>query len=203
MSTAGDSRAGFSLVELLVAIAVAAIVAPAILAIIPGAFSSLATARLAARSATDLAAFDAAFDADFTSLVPESGFEGGRAGCAFWTLRESPAGGFAPVHVEYRLARDHVKRIETRLGAYMEAAGTNRLSAAPLPQGAFSQSGRPLVETFLIAASGFRYADAQAALEPEAEMWSNPTNAPAAAAATLGAAHGPLKPRLWFRRASP
>lgn len=203
MSTAGDSRAGFTLVELLVAIAVAAIVAPAIFAIIPGAFATLATVRQAASSATDLAAFDTAFDADFSSLVAESGFEGDNAGCAFWTLRESPCGGLAPVHVEYRLGRDHVERIETRLDAYVEAAGTNRLSAAPLPQGAFSQSGRPQVETFLIAASGFRYADAQAALEPEAEAWSNPTNAPAAAAAMLGATPGTCEPRLWFRRAEP
>lgn len=203
MSTAGDSRAGFSLVELLVAIAVAAIVTPAIFAIIPGAFASLAAARQAAVSATDLAAFDAMFDADFTSLVPESGFEGDKTGCAFWTLRESHGGGLAPVHVEYRLGRDHVERIETRLGAYVEAAGTNSLSAAPLPREAFSQSNRPEVETFRIAAGGFRYADAQAAPEPEAEAWSNPTNAPAAASAMLGATTGAGMPRLWFRRGAP
>ena len=62
MCTAQKSeRAGFSLVELLTALAVAALILPAIVAVLPRAFDALVTASTTASAARATAAFDAAF----------------------------------------------------------------------------------------------------------------------------------------------
>ena len=81
MFTAQKSeRAGFSLVELLTALAVAALILPAIVAVLPRAFDALVTASTTARAARATAAFDAAFDRDFASLVSAFGFTGEQHG---------------------------------------------------------------------------------------------------------------------------
>lgn len=203
MSMARNRGAGFSLVEILVAVAVAALVVPAILSVVPHSFSALAETRRIAAEAEALAAFDCAFDADFASLVPESGFAGGADACSFWTMREVAPGVFAPAQVEYRIGARGVVRRETPLALYVEAAGTNRLAALPLPQADFPPTRRPAAETFAVALGGFKYGAGKTRAEPEASDWSNPTNAPASVGAWMGMRGRPPLERLWFRRAAP
>lgn len=205
MFTAGKSsrRRGFTLVELLVAIAVAALVVPAILAILPRSFSALSDSVTEARSARAAMAFDAAFGRDFSSLVPECGFSGDEGRCSFWTLRPSASGGFEPALVEYRRGQGEVRRAEFPISLHLALCGTNAPSAIPPDTSGEPPSRQPLSETFAVTTSPFRYGAGQTAASPELPEWFNPTNAPASVELATGATGGLVARRLFFRRASP
>lgn len=205
MFTAGKSRRrlGFSLVELLAAIAVAALVVPAILAVLPRSFASLSAAVEEARSARAVTEFDAAFGRDFASLVPECGFSGDDGRCSFWTMRPSPDGGFLPALVEYRRGGGGVVRSEFPLPLYVALSGTNAPAATPPDTAGEPPSRQPTSEAFAVEAGVFRYGDAMAATAPALTEWSNPTNAPASLELAFGNAGGRHARRLFSRRSAP
>lgn len=196
---AGRPDSGFTLVELLVAIAVAALAIPAILAAIPGAFSALAASRAAAAGSLSLTAFDSAFDRDFSSLVRECGFSGDGDRCSFWTLRPGGADGFVPALVEYRRTRGGVARLEFPLALYAELAGTNIVAIPPDTAGS-APSLQPGKDLYRVAAAPFRYGGLGDGAEAESAEWDCATNAPTAVATALAAPGGPATPRLYFRR---
>lgn len=171
------SPPGFSLTELLVALAVSAIVAPAIVMLIPRSFKALESARATASCATQALEFDCAFDRDFSSIVPECGFEGGPSRCAFWTLAPRPDGTFAPALVSYNLDGAAVSRAETSLLDFAEAFGTNTLSIGALFAADAQSAPRQTARTFGVAARSMRYGSGDE-MSPE---WSCPTNAPCSA----------------------
>ena len=81
------SQSAFSLIELLVAVAVATVVVGAALALILHSFDvwGAGTVQAGELRATD--DFDADFGRDFASACPGLGFQGTEDACAFWTLR--------------------------------------------------------------------------------------------------------------------
>lgn len=177
MFTQENSRhsAGFSLIELIVALAVSAIVAPAILMLIPKSFKALETSRAVAGKACDMLEFDSAFARDFASIVAGNGFEGDSSQCAFWTLSPDPQLSFSPVLVQYRLQGSAVSRRETSLDAVREALGTNTLAIAAIISADSSSFPPSSLRMFDAGASSFNYA-----MDHEIENeWSDPTNAPA------------------------
>lgn len=190
---------GFTLAELLAAIAVAALVIPAILAAIPRAFSALAASRAAADGSLSLVAFDSAFDRDFSSLVRECGFSGDGDRCSFWTLRPAGADGFTPSLVEYRRIRGGVARLEFPLALYAELAGTNIVAVPPDTAGS-APSLRPGKEVFRVAAAPFRYGGESDGAEAGTPEWNCATNAPISVATALATPDAPATPRLFFRR---
>lgn len=192
---------GFTLAELLAALAVAALVIPAVLAVIPRAFSSLAASKTTADGAIAVASFDAAFDRDFSSLVRECGFSGDGSACSFWTLRPTGPEEFAPSLVEYRRTRGGVARLEFSLALYAELAGTNIVAVPPDTSGT-APSQRPTLELFRVAISPFRYGAADSGADVEASEWNCATNAPVAIATALAEPDGAdaAIPRLYFRR---
>ena len=205
MFTAADNRhrRGFSLVELLTALAVAALVVPAILAVLPRAFSSLTAAVGAARAARATATFDATFGRDFDSLVPDCGFWGDGARCSFWTLRPTADGAFAPVLVEYRRGQGSVRRAEFPLPLYVSLVGTNAPTATPPDTTGEAPSRQPATEIFAVGVSDFRYGAPAAPGTPELPEWANPTNAPVSVELAFGASGARAARRLFFRRSSP
>ncbi len=82
-----SSQSAFSLIELLVAVAVATVVIGAALALILHSFDvwGQGMAQSGELRATDN--FDVDFDRDFASACPSLGFQGMESQCAFWTLR--------------------------------------------------------------------------------------------------------------------
>lgn len=79
----------FSLIELLVAVAVAAVVVGAALALILHSFDvwGQGVAQAGALRAAD--DFDVDFSRDFASACPALGFQGTERACVFWSLRPS------------------------------------------------------------------------------------------------------------------
>ena len=84
------SRSAFSLIELLVAVAVATIVGAAAMALILHSFGvwEEGMARTGVLQATD--EFDLDFSRDFASAYAALGMQGGDDFCVFWTLRRTP-----------------------------------------------------------------------------------------------------------------
>ncbi|MBR0056265.1 MAG: type II secretion system protein [Kiritimatiellae bacterium] len=216
--------AGFSLVELLVALSIVILVTPAILAIIPRSFDALVAARSRSASARALAAFDASFDRDFASIVVGCGFSGDSSSCSFWTLRPAASGGFSPVLVEYRGAGGHVSRTDFPLPLYTALCGTNAPSATPPDFTGQPPSLRPDVTLFALNAAQFRYfapaptssqTPAPPAAPAPADFWLNPTNVPAGVELSLAPASPPTPSqpdgaalqigltRFFFRRGAP
>lgn len=205
MFTAQKSeRAGFSLVELLTALAVAALILPAIVAVLPRAFDALVTASTTARAARATAAFDAAFDRDFASLVSACGFTGDGSSCSFWTMRPSSSGTFAPTLVEYRRGGSGIVRTEFPLSLYTGLVGTNAPSTTLPDTSGEGPSRQPATESFAVVISTFRYGKAEVPSDaPALPEWASPTNAPASVEFSFGKTGPTPVKRLYFRRTSP
>jgi hypothetical protein len=190
-----------SLVELLVAVAIAAVVVPAVFLIIPRSFGNLAATRRLSADAEALAAFDCAFARDFASIVPGAGFDGDSRSCVFWTLRQDGPRSFAPVMVEYSFAPGAAVRRETPPGLFAEATGTNALSAVRIPLHLYPPARRPFSEEFRLSAGIAGYGPAGA--PADADSWACATNAPASVAMVIGAPGSGQIRRLHFRRTVP
>jgi prepilin-type N-terminal cleavage/methylation domain-containing protein len=198
----GSRRHGFSLVELLAALAVTAIVAPAILAVLPRAFASLSEAVSEVRSTRAIVELDSSVGRDFASLVAECGFSGDKERCSFWTMRPSPGGGFSPALVEYRREALEIVRSEFPLPLYVSLSGTNAPSSTLPDTSGEPPSRQPEERRFAVVASPFRYGGVMTAAKPGMPEWSSPTNAPASLEFALGAPGGMSARRLFFRRTS-
>ena len=116
-------RRAFSLVELLVAIAVAVLVGGAALAIM---LQSLGVWEDGVRGAGDMRAaddFDLDFARDFSSACPALGFTGDGASCVFWTLHLAPEGGSSLSRVRYAFDEDGILAESWRLGDDLQTGG--------------------------------------------------------------------------------
>ncbi len=122
MRILADKRA-FSLVELLVAVAVAAVVGGAVLALI---MQSFGVWEDGVRRASELRAaddFDLDFARDFSSACPGLGFKGDRTSCVFWTLHLAPEGGPTLSRVRYAFDTDGILAESWRQGDDLQAGG--------------------------------------------------------------------------------
>jgi prepilin-type N-terminal cleavage/methylation domain-containing protein len=157
MKTATRPRAGFSLVEILVAAAILLVIGGATASLLMRAFTLwehgvAATRRLAA---TD--AFVTQLSRDFAATPSGLGFTGTMTRCRFWTL-EVPAAALPRLAaVEYTLTPQAILRRAVTAGA----ADTREARYAPV---------EPLI---------FRFGAPDAADDVWQKTWSAPTNAPA------------------------
>lgn len=93
-------KRGFSLIELLVAIAVVAVIGGAVFSVLLSAFNATESGN--AKSAVVVADdFDIAFSRDYESAVAPLGFAGDASSCSFSTTRPT-TNGTELVFVEYR-----------------------------------------------------------------------------------------------------
>ncbi len=121
------ARAAFSLVELLVAIAVAAVVGGAALALMLHSFDvwENGVGRAGELRAAD--EFDLDFDRDFASACPSLGFAGTDAECAFWTLGFAPDDDFVLSRVRYAIGENGIVAERWHQGDDLEAPGISTL----------------------------------------------------------------------------
>ena len=116
------SRGAFSLIELLVAIAVAAAVGAAALGLILHSFGvwEEGLSRTGALQAAD--EFDLDFSRDFASAYPRLGLQGSEDTCVFWTLRRTPDD-IALCRVRYAFDKDGALAERWEMGADTNAPG--------------------------------------------------------------------------------
>lgn len=105
MSVPQKSKSAFSLVELLVAIAVAVVVGGAVMSAILYSFGTWEHGLASAGSVRAADDFDLDFSRDFASACSGLGFDGNDKGCAFWTFRPSADGLLRLTKVRYSLGR--------------------------------------------------------------------------------------------------
>ena len=100
-----STRSAFSLIELLVAVAVAAVVGTAAMALILHSFGvwEEGLSRTGELQATD--EFDLDFSRDFASAYSPSGLQGDGDTCLFWTLRRT-SDDIALCRVRYSFDKD-------------------------------------------------------------------------------------------------
>ena len=116
------SRAAFSLIELLVAVAVATAVGAAAMALILHSFGvwEEGLSRTGALQAAD--EFDLDFSRDFASAYPRLGLQGGEDACVFWTLRRTPDD-IALCRVRYSFDNDGAVAERWEMGSDTNAPG--------------------------------------------------------------------------------
>ena len=138
------SRAAFSLIELLVAIAVAAAVGAAAMALILHSFGvwEEGLSRTGALQAAD--EFDLDFSRDFASAYPRLGLQGSEDTCVFWTLRRTPDD-IALCRVRYAFDKDGALAERWEMGADTNAPGlTTRYHTTAFS--AFSYTGTNIAD---------------------------------------------------------
>lgn len=193
---------GFTLVELLIALTVTVAIGGAIAALLPRAFSIVGEHQRRVNLALDAQTLDAEFDRDFSSLVPQLGFDGDRGHCAFWTLRQTAKDGFALCHVSYEATKDGVLLTATPPLEYLQHAETNNfpLTPRPIPQWASAKAERILFHTKV---SPYAFGGTNTEEQVIIGSWSNMTNAPSRIATTLSLRKGEKIERLYYRRTHP
>lgn len=199
-----SGKQGFSLVEILVAVTIAAIVGGAILAVIPGAFDAVGNATSTVRRASAADTFDALFARDFASMIPELGFDGDATHCAFWTMRETAPAEFELRHVSYERGKSGIRLWETPAPDYFSQAGTNAFPFVPLPlpdSWARSRFGDGTeIET---VPAPFTFSGTNATDTAGLGEWQSPTNAPVLIGTALEVRRGRILPRHYLRRTLP
>ena len=138
------SHAAFSLIELLVAVAVATIVGAAAMALILHSFGvwEEGMARTGVLQATD--EFDLDFSRDFASAYPAFGLQGDNDACVFWTLRRTPDD-IALCRVRYSFDKDGALAERWEMGADTNAPGlTTRYHTTAFS--AFSYTGTNIAD---------------------------------------------------------
>ena len=138
------SRAAFSLIELLVAIAVAAAVGAAAMALILHSFGvwEEGLSRTGTLQAAD--EFDLDFSRDFASAYPRLGLQGSDEACVFWTLRRTPDD-IALCRVRYSFDKDGALAERWEMGADTNAPGlTTRYRTTAFS--AFSYAGTNIAD---------------------------------------------------------
>lgn len=203
MFTRRNKRSGMTLVEILVAVSIAAVIVPAVFLAIPRSFDNLAAARRISAGAEAAASLDCAFARDFASIVPEAGFDGDRGSCVFWTLVQDGPGTFAPMMVEYTFEGGRAIRRETPPDLFAEATGTNALSAVRIPIHLYPPARRPAAEEFPVAAAIAGYGACGAAEDEMSDSWLCATNAPGSVSMIFGAPGADRTRRLHARRSRP
>ncbi len=139
------SRSAFSLIELIVAVAVATIVGAAALALILHSFGvwEEGMARTGVLQATD--EFDLDFSRDFASAYPALGMQGDNDSCVFWTLRRTP-GDLALCRVRYSFDKDGALSERWEMGSDTNAPGlTTRYRTTAFS--AFSYTGTNIADS--------------------------------------------------------
>lgn len=197
--TRGGHRSGFSLAEILVAVSITAILGGAILAVIPGAFESFAQCTSTVRHATAADDFDASFCRDFSSLVPEFGFDGDATSCAFWTVCQTGDDDFELRHVSYSIFESGIESRITAPAEYFLETGSNTFHAIPSPLPSWSHSGDR--RQIAVTTSHFRYLSTNST--EAVREWHNPTNAPQGISTTLDALGNRKIKRTYARRTLP
>ena len=142
--TSATSRAAFSLIELLVAIAVAAAVGVAAMALILHSFGvwEEGLSRTGALQAAD--EFDLDFSRDFASAYSRLGLQGSDEACVFWTLRRTPDD-IALCRVRYFFDKDGALAERWEMGADTNAPGlTTRYRTTAFS--AFSYAGTNIAD---------------------------------------------------------
>ena len=116
------SRSAFSLIELLVAVAVATIVGAAAMALILHSFGvwEEGMARTGVLQATD--EFDLDFSRDFASAYSPLGMQGDAGTCLFWTQRRLPDG-IGLCRVRYSFDKDGALAERWEMGSDTNAPG--------------------------------------------------------------------------------
>jgi prepilin-type N-terminal cleavage/methylation domain-containing protein len=116
------SHSAFSLIELLVAVAVATIVGATAMALILHSFGvwEEGMARTGVLQATD--EFDLDFSRDFASAYSALGLKGCNDSCVFWTLRRTP-GDIALCRVRYAFDKDGALAERWEMGSDTNAPG--------------------------------------------------------------------------------
>ena len=177
------SRSAFSLIELLVAVAVAAVVGSAALALILHSFGvwENGMARTGELQAAD--EFDLDFSRDFASAYQALGMQGGANACVFWTLRRTP-NDIALCRVRYSFDKDGALAERWDLGSDTNAPGlTTRYRTA--------------------AFSSFSYAGTNAADNAWQLNWDCSTGMPSVISVKCDTATCSSGRRLYVRRTTP
>ena len=186
-----SSRSAFSLIELLVAVAVATIVGATALALILQSFGVWedGLSRTGAIQAAD--DFDLDFSRDFSSAFYACGLQGDKDACAFWTLRRNAADGLDLCRVRYAFDADGAMAERWHPGMDTEAPGLTT---------------RYRTKSF----SSFSYAGTNLADGARQSSWECPTGMPSAISIDLQPFNSstlqPSNPsghRLYLRRTTP
>ena len=173
------SNAAFSLIELLVAVAVATLVLGAALALILHSFDvwGRGMAQTGELRATD--DFDLDFDRDFASACPALGFQGTERACVFWTLRPGPDG-VVLSRIRYAIDETGVEAERWAYGEDLDAPGL----ATRYPTRAFT---------------AFSYGGTNLADNAWQSTWDCPTGMPQSVSIRCAERHGLPRSRLHGR----
>lgn len=99
-----SSKQGFTLTEMLVAIAVTLIIGTAVFSIMLGAAKIWRDGVAGTSNITEFDDFDTDFSRDFNSSCPSCGFFGNATNCTFATFRLTPLGECVLENISYTLA---------------------------------------------------------------------------------------------------
>ncbi len=124
---------GFSLTELLVAIAVSLLIGGAVMAIIPRAFTVSGLAMREVSEAVELSSYDLDLEKDFASLIPGLGFDGSMKHLSFWTMRQTDINNHQLFHVTYELRPQSIRQTTIAPDTYFSLAYTNGFPLIPYP----------------------------------------------------------------------
>ena len=108
--SAGRYSAAFSLVELLVAVAICAVLGATVFACLFGSFGLWERGMRNASAIGAADAFDMAFARDFASSVPARPFTGAKDKCEMLTLHAAPQGETELVRVRYSIMEEGISR---------------------------------------------------------------------------------------------
>ena len=186
-----STRSAFSLVELLVAVAVAAIVGATALALILQSFDIWEDGLTRTSEIQAADDFDLDFSRDFASAFYACGLQGDQDACAFWTLRRTSTDDLELCRVRYAFDADGATAERWRQGMDTEAPGL-------------------MTRYRTKAFSSFSYGETNVAGHVWLSNWANPTGMPSVISIALQPFNpstlqpsNPSRHRLYLRRTTP